>query len=210
MPISSDLPPSSGWAVVPEPFASTVRPSARASAIVSLSFSMVAGFTSATVSTSKFQLIVPTRPSWESGDSAWAFAFAVAASPPDCWTALIICFCWAAAASTGLAGAGLAWSLPSGICGSAESSLTRLSTAALCWLSASCSPFGAATTTFTEAWSKASAEPGNSSDWRAAARSDGMPGIENASLIGLDSVPATVATPIMATSHAAMNIGQRR
>ena len=125
MPISSDLPPSSGWAVVPEPLASTMSPSARASAIVSSSFSMVAGFTSATVFTSKSQVIVPTRPSSESGESAWALAFAAAASPPAFCAAWVICVCWAAAASTGLAGAGLVGSLPSGICGSAERSLTR-------------------------------------------------------------------------------------
>ena len=60
------------------------------------------------------------------------------------------------------------------------------------------------------AWSKASAEPGNSSACRSAAFSDGMPGMENASVIGLDMVAATVPTASIATSQPAMKNGHRR
>jgi hypothetical protein len=71
-------------------------------------------------------------------------------------------------------------------------------------------PSGAATTTVTPAWSKASTEPGKSSACRSAAFSDGMPGMEKASVIGLDMVAAIAPTPTMATSQAARKSGQRR
>ena len=196
MPISSDLPPTAGWACVPEPLASTVRPSARASAIVSLSVSMVAGLTSATVSTSKFQLIVPTRPSCgERRERPGRWPSLDGGVPLLALPSIICCVC-GAAASTGLASGGVVGHLrqcgevrDEGVDGLGLGRLVEL------W------PFGAATTTFTEAWSKASADPGNSSDWRSAAFSEGMPGIEKASLIGLDRVAATVATAIMAPAR---------
>ena len=72
------------------------------------------------------------------------------------------------------------------------------------------SPSGAATTTLTVAWSKASCAPGKSSDWRSAASSEGMPGIEKLSVVGLAKVAAKPPTAIISTNQPAMKIGQRR
>ena len=211
MPISSDVPPTSGTApVMPAPLASTCSPPSRASAMTSLVFSTVPGSTSATVSTSKFHVIVPTRPSSVSGESAAASALAASTSPPDFFAAPTTCARCAGAASTGLTGAGSVGSLPSGIWGSAARSATSASTCLRFCGSESFSPFGAATTTLTEAWSKASVAFGKSSACRSAARSEGMPGIEKESLIGFDMVAATVPTPAIAISQAARNSGQRR
>ena len=204
-PMSSELPPSSIMPTEPEPLASTTRPAARPSAITSWSASMVAGSTSATVSTSKSQVMVPTRPSSERVAKAWALASATSVGVPlstACWT---IWSCCSGPAVAGLARAGSA-----GICGSCSRSATRSSTAPEYAGSVSACPSGAATTTLTVAWSKASTAPGKSSACRSAAFSDGMPGIENASVIGLDRVPATVPTAIIAISQAARKRGQWR
>ena len=53
MPMSSEAPPPISWVCEPEPLASTVRPASRAWSMASVRASMVAGSTSATVSTSK-------------------------------------------------------------------------------------------------------------------------------------------------------------
>ncbi len=75
---------ASPGSAMPEPLASTVRPASRAWSMVSVSASMVAGLTSATVSTSKCEVMVPTRPSSDSGESAWALAFASDGGVPLC------------------------------------------------------------------------------------------------------------------------------
>ena len=204
MPISSEEPPSSGTPTEPAPLASTCRPSTLARSMVSSSASMVAGSTSATVSTSKSQVIVPTRPSALSGDRAAASASAAARGVPLSTAAPTSCSSWAAAASTGSV------SGVSGICGSCSRSATRSSTCAATAGSDSVRPSGAATTTWTVARSKASTAPGKSSDCRSAARSEGMPGIEKESDIGLAKPAARAPTPIRATSQAATNTGQRR
>ncbi len=93
--------------VVPDPLASTVRPSPRASSMTSIRASMVAGSTSATESTSKSHCTRPTRPSSLSGDSAAAFARASATGEPAsraAWTIASSCAC---AASTGPASGAL-------------------------------------------------------------------------------------------------------
>ena len=204
-PMSSELPPSSIIPTEPEPLASTVRPASRPCSITSWSASIVAGSTSATVSTSKSQVMVPTRPSSESVAKARASACATSAGVPlstACWTIWSTC--------SGPAVAGLARAGSAGICGSCPRSATRSSTALEYVGSVRSWPSGAATTTFTVAWSKASTAPGKSSACRSAAFSDGMPGIENASVIGLDSVAATVPTVSIAISQAARKRGQRR
>ena len=76
MPMSSEAPPPISWVCEPEPLASTVRPASRAWSMASVRASIVAALTSATVSTSKVKLIVPTRPSADSGESASALACA--------------------------------------------------------------------------------------------------------------------------------------
>ena len=76
MPMSSEAPPPISWVCEPEPLASTVRPASRAWSMALVSASIVAGSTSATVSTSKVKSMVPTRPSSDSGESAWALDFA--------------------------------------------------------------------------------------------------------------------------------------
>ena len=76
--------------------------------------------------------------------------------------------------------------------------------------SASFWPSGAATTTVALAWSNASPDSGKSSCWSSCACSEGMPGIENESTIGLEMVVATPPMPTRAISQAAMKYGQRR
>ena len=205
MPISSEAPPGGAIEDMPEPFASAVRPASRAWAIASLTASWLAGFTSAGVSTSNWKDIVPTRPSSDSGSSARAFASASAFGVPSLTAWSTIVFSWSGAAVAGLASGASA-----GTCGPSVRSATRASTAFEYVGSARVCPSGAATTTVTVAWSKASWDSGKSSAWRSAAFSDGMPGMENASVIGLDIVAATAPTASMATSQPARKKGHRR
>ena len=188
MPISSDLPPISGIAGGPGPVGlhragpgRGTRPSCPSSD------SIVVGLTSATVSTSKSQVIVPTRPSSrQRRDRGRVGVGLVARSLPDSPRASDeLRRCRSAAASTGLAGAVGA---PSGIWGAPTRSSTRASTSAWCTRGPrACWPSGAATTTLTEAWSNASGAPGEELGLEVGcAFSEGMPGIENASLIGLE------------------------
>ena len=97
-----------------------------------------------------------------------------------------------------------------GICGPALSSAIRASTWAETAGSASVLPSGAATTTVALGRSKASPVPGKSSCCRVCACSDGMPGIENESIIGLEIEVATPPMVTSAMSQAAMKYGQRR
>ena len=71
-------------------------------------------------------------------------------------------------------------------------------------------PSGAATTTLTLASSNASSASGNSSCWRSAASSDGMPGIVNSSDIGLENAAATLPSTTAKISQPAMKSGHRR
>ena len=205
MPISSEEPCVSVSTSVPEPLASTVSPPARAWSMASSSASWVLGSTSATVSTSYSKPMMPTRPSEDSGLSAAAFALAMLGGVPLCRADPSICWRCESAASTGLAMGALSatWGRP-------RRSATRESTALAYVGSSRVCGSGAATTTFTVAWSKASTEPGNSSVCMSAAFSDGMPGMENESVIGLDMVAAKVPTASIATIQPAMNSGHRR
>ena len=167
---------------------------------------MVAGSTSATVSTSKVKLMVPVRPSSDSGREGVGVGLRVRRRRAALLGGL-----------EDLLGLGLGRgdrvgqrARPAAICGRSPRSATRVSTAFELAGSESVVPFGAWTTTVTEAWSRASAEPGNSSDWRSAAFSDGMPGMVNASLMGLEKPAAMVMTAMSSTSQPAMKNGQRR
>ena len=205
MPISSDSPPGGAKLCMPWPLTSASRPSSRASSSAARTASWVAGSTSVTVSTSKAKEMSPTRPSSLSGESVSAFATASARGVPAFTPAFTIASTWAGPATPGLASAGSA-----GTSSTAWRSATRASTAFEGPGSVSVWPCGAATTTLTVAWSKASCACGNSSCCRSAASSEGMPGMEKVSVVGLASVAAAVPTTITATSQRAITIGQRR
>ena len=123
-PSSSEVPPGCSMFCMPAPLASTERPLSRASAMMSRIASWVAGSTSIGVSTSKFQVMVPTRPSSDSGRIALALAMASARGVPFCCASARSRVPSRFAVSTGFSGP------PSpGICGAWFRSATSSSTA---------------------------------------------------------------------------------
>ena len=152
-----------------------------------------------TFSTSKFHEIVPMRPSFDSGDRAWAFASACSFVMPcfiDCATSCLLCIC---AATTGFAM--VCASAPFGICGALCNFLTSASIWPLYGCSESVWPAGAFRTIWPLTCLSAALASGKSSFCISAALSDGMPGMVNSLDIGLLLAAAKPPTARIAMSQ---------